>query len=119
MDLKPKTTVHFGGINYDYYRFYHVGTFHPDHFSGTLQTLYQRSYRVRLVEEYRECEVVESRYDGSHEVWVVTVKTADGQLWDMLDREDYWRTGDRLVACFDRYEDTGVTELNAVVTDKY
>ncbi len=72
-----------------------------------------------IVEEYRECEVVESRYDGSHEVWVVTVKTADGQLWDMLDREDYWRTGDRLVACFDRYEDSGVVELNSVCTDKY
>lgn len=72
-----------------------------------------------IVEECRECEVVESRYDGSHEVWVVTVKTADGQLWDMLDSEDYWRTGDRLVACFDRYEDTGIVELNSVVTDKY
>ena len=37
-----------------------------------------------IVEEYRECEVVESRYDGSRGVYVVTVKTADGQLWDML-----------------------------------
>lgn len=72
-----------------------------------------------IVEEYRECEVVESRYDGSRGMYVVTVKTADGQLWDMLDGEDYWRNGDRLVACFDRYEDTGVTELNTVCTYKY
>ena len=72
-----------------------------------------------IVEEYRECEVVGSRYDGSRGVYVVTVKTADGQLWDMLDSEDYWRKGDMLVACFDRYEDTGVVELNAVCTDKY
>jgi hypothetical protein len=52
-------------------------------------------------------------------MYVVTVKTADGQLWDMLDGEDYWRKGDRLVACFDRYEDTGVVELNTACTEKY
>jgi hypothetical protein len=52
-------------------------------------------------------------------MYVVTVKTADGQLWDMLDSEDYWRKGDRLVACFDRYEDTGVVELNTACTYKY
>lgn len=72
-----------------------------------------------IVEEYRECEVVGSCYDGSRGMYVVTVKTADGQLWDMLDGEDYWRKGDRLVACFDRYEDTGVVELNTACTYKY
>lgn len=72
-----------------------------------------------IVEEYRECEVVGSRYDGSRSMYVVTVKTADRQLWDMLDGEDYWRKGDRLVACFDRYEDTGVVELNTACTYKY
>ena len=72
-----------------------------------------------IVEEYRESEDVGSRYDGSSGVYVVTVKTADGQLWNMLDGEDYWRKGDRLVVCFDRYEDTGVVELNTACTYKY
>ena len=72
-----------------------------------------------IVEEYRECEVVGSRYDGPRGVYVVTATTAAGQLRALLHSEDYWRKGDRLVACFDRYEDTGVVELNAVCTDKY
>lgn len=72
-----------------------------------------------IIEEYRECEVTDSRYNAATKTWTVTVKTADGQLWDMIDRERYWCNGDRLVACFDRYEDSGEVELNSVCTDKY